>query len=128
MELFDTRAVIEAANGDGEFKIAARLWNSTVRLDAGERAFALRVRDGRIEGFDPLNGPAATTAHWDVRIAAPESDWRELLRPVPKPFFQDLMAAIWRQDFRVEGDLVGFFPYYRAINRLFELMRVAPAA
>ena len=30
----------------------------------------------------------------DLYIAAPESDWRELLQPVPRPFYQDLMAAM----------------------------------
>jgi hypothetical protein len=46
-----------------------------------------------------------------------------MLKPVPKAFYQDLMAAMTRHNFRVEGNLVAFNPYYRAICRLFELMR-----
>ena len=47
---------------------------------------------------------------------------------MPKPFYQDLMAAQTRQGFKVTGpDLTAFHPYYRAVNRLFELMRETAA-
>ncbi|HEY6393913.1 MAG TPA: hypothetical protein VIX12_00775 [Candidatus Binataceae bacterium] len=127
MALFNAAGVIAAANTDDEFQIAARLWNADVRLEVGANAYVLRMRDGRIAEFAPLEA-AQAAAKFDVRISAPDSDWRELLRPVPKPFYQDLMAAMSRQSFRLEGDLVGFYPYYRATNRLFELMRNAPAS
>ena len=118
MPLFDPNAIASAANADGEFKLAARLWNADIRLEVGSDAYLLRMREGRISEFTK-----ADTSKWDAKISAPENDWRELLRPVPKPFYQDLMAAMTRQDFKVEGDLLGFNPYYHAVCRLFELMR-----
>ncbi len=120
MPLFDTNAIAAAANSDGEFKLAARLWNADLRLEVGADSYLVRMRDGRIGEFSQ-----ADAAKWDVKISAPESDWRELLKPIPKPFYQDLMAAITRQGFKLEGDLLGFNPYYRATCRLFELMREA---
>jgi hypothetical protein len=125
MALFDTAAIAAAANGDGEFKLAARLWSTDLRFDVGDDSYILRMRDGRIAEFAPLDSSAAQKAHAVTWISAPLSDWRELLRPIPKPFFQDLMAAVTRQDFKIEGDLTGFNPYYRATCRLFELMREA---
>lgn len=127
MPLFNPLAVAAAANSDGEFQLAARLWNADVRLDVGEQAYLLRMREGRIADFESLQPAQLSAVRSDVRIFAPDSDWQELLRPVPKPFYQDLMAAMTRQGFQVEGDLVGFRPYYRAVNRLFELMRSTPA-
>jgi hypothetical protein len=118
MALFDTHAITSAANSDGEFKLAARLWNADVRFDVGVELYLMRVREGRISEFSKMDTPK-----WDVKISAPENDWRELLRPIPNPFYQDLMAAMTRHNFRVEGDLPGFNPYYRAVCRLFELMR-----
>ena len=118
MPLFDTNAIAAKANSDGEFKLAARLWNTEIRLEVGSDAYLLRMREGRIGEFSKGN-----PSRWDMKISAPESDWNELLRPVPKPFYQDLMAAMTRQNFKLEGDLLGFNPYYRAICRLFELMR-----
>ena len=118
MPLFDTNAITSAANSDGEFKLAARLWNADLCLEVGTDAYLLRMREGSISEFSK-----ADASKWDVKISAPETDWRELLKPVPKPFYQDLMAAMTRQGFKVEGDLLGFNPYYRATCRLFELMR-----
>jgi hypothetical protein len=120
MPLFDTNAIISVANSDGEFKLAARLWNADLRLEVGADAYLLRMREGRISEFS--RGDATK---WDLKISAPENDWRELLKPVPKPFFQDLMAAMTRQGFKLEGDVLAFNPYYRATCRLFELMRQA---
>ncbi len=118
MPLFDTQAIISAANTDGEFKLAARLWNADICFEIGSEAYLLKIREGVISEFSRTVPPK-----WDVKISAPESDWLELLKPMPKPFYQDLMAAMTRQSFTLEGDRLGFNPYYRAICRLFELMR-----
>lgn len=129
MALFNAAAATEIANSDGEFQIAARFWNANLRLDArdesGDVSYLLRIRDGRIVEFTRLD--SAPKVDCDVTISAPLVDWREMLKPVPKPFFQDLMAAMTRQGFRVEGDLLGFNPYYRATCRLIEIMRNLPA-
>jgi hypothetical protein len=120
MALFDPNAITSAANSDAEFKLAARLWNADLRFEVGAESYLMRMRDGRISDFSK-----ADVSQWDVKISAPEHDWRELLKPVPRPFYQDLMAAMTRQGFKLEGDLLGFNPYYRATCRLFELMRKA---
>jgi hypothetical protein len=125
MAIFDASAIAAAANADGEFQLAARLWNADLRFDVGNDSYILRMRDGRIAEFAPLDASTAASVTSDARISVPIGDWQELLRPVPKPFFQDLMAAITRQNFTMEGDLLGFHPYYRATCRLFELMRQA---
>ena len=116
--MIDPNAITRAANADGEFKLAPRLWNADVRFDVGADSYLMRMRDGRIDNF-----AKTASASYDIKISAPEDDWRELLKPVPKAFYQDLMSAVTRHNFRVEGDLLGFNPYYRAVCRLFELMR-----
>jgi hypothetical protein len=122
MPLFDPHVASAAANGDAEFKLAARFWTATLRLDVGDQPYLLKLRDGVMASFNPVTPPEA--GKHDLNIAAPESDWRELLQPVPRPFYQDLMAARLRHNFTVEGDLLGFNPYYRAFNRLIQLMRL----
>jgi hypothetical protein len=42
---------------------------------------------------------------------------------MPRPFYQDLNAAMWRHNFHFEGDALAYYPYYRALNRIFELIR-----
>jgi hypothetical protein len=123
MALFDTSKIAAVANADGEFQLAARLWDTNLRFDVGGDSYLLRMRNGRVEEFAAIDASAVPKVKAETWISAPMEDWRELLKPIPKPFFQDLMAAITRQNFKLEGDLVAFHPYYRATCRLFELMR-----
>ena len=127
MPLFDCDTVVEAANADGEFKLAARFWNADLRLAADDEAYLMRIRDGRIAGFSQMRGAEAAKAATDVQISGSRNGWQELLRPVPKPFFQDLMSAVSRESFQLEGDLIAFYPYYRATCRLLEIMRTIPS-
>lgn len=122
--LFDPERVRALANADPEFTLAARAWNMTVRLDVGDAPYVLEIRDGRIAGFVALDSAQAARLGHDVRIAAPVEDWRQFLRPIPRPFFQDLFAALEREHFEFEAsDPFHFMAYYPAARRLFELMR-----
>jgi hypothetical protein len=114
-------AVREVANADPEFRIAARFWNADVRFAVEAHGRVLRVRAGRIEAvLDDRDAPAC-----DVSIGAPAETWREILAPVPRPFYQDLYGASLQHDLRFEGDLDAFYPYYPAVRRLVELLRAA---
>lgn len=123
MSLFDCGAVMAAANGDSEFRLAARFWDADLRLASDDEAYLMRIRNGAIAAFAPENRVDATNPFPGVLIAGSNDGWRQMLSPVPKPFFQDLMAAAARENFRLEGDMLGFYPYYRAACRLFEIIR-----
>jgi hypothetical protein len=120
--MFDADRVRELANQDGEFAIAARLWDATIGIDAGDTPHVLEIRGGRIVRFERDQGRAANC---DFRIAAPADEWAEMLTPVPHAFFHDLFAAMSREHFTIEGDLMPMFPYYPALRRLVEIMRAA---
>jgi hypothetical protein len=124
MAIFDADAAMAAANGDPEFRIAARLWNGDLRFQTENETYLMRVRDGAIAEFRAIEPSEADAIGPSVTISAPRAEWAELLKALPRPFFQDLMAAQSRHNFRVEcADPASFCPYYRALNRLFELMR-----
>jgi hypothetical protein len=59
----------------------------------------------------------------NLDIGAPETDWRAMLSPVPRPFYQDLHAATVHHGFHVTGDTKHYCAYYPALRRLIELMR-----
>ncbi len=121
MQEIPLERVRDTANADAEFRIAARFWNADVRFAVDERGEVLRIREGRIEAVLPDREPASC----DVSIVAPRETWRELLAPVPRPFYQDLYGASLHHGLRFEGDGVAFFPYYPALRRLVELLRAA---
>jgi hypothetical protein len=122
--MFDADRVRELANQDGEFAIAARLWDATIGIDGGGAPQVLEIRGGRITRFER---DEARAAKCDFRIAAPADEWAQMLTPVPRAFFHDLFAAMSREHFTIEGDLMSMFPYYPALRRLVEIMRAAPA-
>ena len=122
MSVLPVDLLADAANLDAEFRIAARLWTTTLRLEVGEEAHLVRIEDGRVLGVIPAGDDPGET-----RIAAPASEWRELLAPVPRPFYQDLWGALTRHGFTLDGDLERFYPYYPASRRLLELLREARA-
>jgi hypothetical protein len=121
MPLFDPGRAAATANADGEFRIAARFWDGDVCFDIGADAYHLEVRGGRIASFAPL--AAGAEPSWILRLSGPEAMWREMLVPTPRAFFHDFQAASFREGLVVEGDVVSYGPYYRAVARLIEIMR-----
>jgi hypothetical protein len=113
--------VIESANRDGEFRIAARLWNATLRLDVGDRSVELAVSDGEIVAVRPCE----RTNRCDASISGPAEEWDELLARVPRPLHQDLFGGITLGRFQLEGDAEAFYAYYPAVRRLVDLAREA---
>ena len=116
----DIRAALAA---DGEFAIAARYWSALVRLELGAQSYLLVVDEGRVGDFRPAAGADPEP---DVVLAGPDSDWTEILAPVPRPYFHDVLSGA-RFGFHrvtVTGDeLDEVFPYYHAIQRLVDVIR-----
>jgi hypothetical protein len=119
MTLFDQHKFMESVNGDGEFGIAARYLNGALKLFFGEESLLLSFRDGRLASITP--GVLFDSA--DVTIRGSVANWREFLRPVPRPFFHDMFAAIVRKEFDWAGNAETLFAYYGAFRRMFQLMR-----
>jgi pimeloyl-ACP methyl ester carboxylesterase len=110
-------------SSDGEFGLAARYWSAKVALVMGDDRYALDVADGTVADF--RSGPVAAP---DVVLSGPDGDWAELLAPVPRAYFQDVLSGA-RFGFHrvtVEGDqLSTVFPYYQALRRVVDVMREA---
>jgi hypothetical protein len=119
MKLFDVDAFQEAVNRDGEFQIAGRFLDGALKLHFGDEALLLRFRDGKVAGIiEPTLFDSA-----DITIRGPVANWREFLKPLPKPFFHDMFAAIVRNEFDWAGNSETFFAYYGAFRRMFQIMR-----
>lgn len=123
MALFDQTRFIERVNQDGEFQIAARYLNSALKLFFGEDSLLLTFRDGRLTGITP--GVMFDSA--EVTIRGPMANWQEFLKPIPRPFFHDMFAAIVSREFEWFGSAETFFAYYGAYRRMFQLMRECAA-
>ena len=108
-------------NEDGEFRVASRFWDSTLRLDVGSESQRLWFQDGQLREI----GSCDSDLPCDVHISAPLEDWERLLEPVPRPFYQDLFAAQLHHGFQMNADPVDYAAYYPALRRLVEILREA---
>ena len=117
--LLDFSKLPARANADGEFALHARFWTATVKLRVGPSNYRVAVRDGKLTECAPWFGGMAC----DLAIEADESEWVNLLEPMPKPFYQDLYAATIHHGFSVAGDTLDYCAYYPALRRLVELIR-----
>jgi len=116
-------AIRAALAADGEFALAARHWTAAVRLELGAESYLLMVDDGHVSGFGTAadSDPAA-----DVVLAGPDADWAEILAPVPRAYFHDVLSGprFGFHNVTVTGDELGsVFPYYHAIQRLTGVIR-----
>lgn len=110
-----------AAASDGEFRIASRFWNATVRFECGGVTQLLEIHDGAPRAV--ADDAAITTS---LTIGATADVWEKMLAATPTPFYHDLFAAVVKHGVTLdasEGE--ARTAYYPAMRRFVELMRNA---
>lgn len=108
----------DTANNDTEFSLTARLWDGDVVLVSGDDAVRLGIESGRMTDVARVEKDASA----QIRVVGPAAGWAEMLRPVPRPFYQDFYSAVWH-GFQIQGRIEDIGPYYPALRRLIELLR-----
>jgi hypothetical protein len=113
-------AIRERLNRDPEFLLAARYWYCDIRFFVGADPYFMRIENGRVQsfqhgtqGFDP----------YTINIGGPVEVWKQMLVPVPRPFYHDWIAASFHHGFTLGGDLESAYAYYSAIRRINAVMR-----
>lgn len=122
---FPDRGWFEALDGvlraDAELAVIGRRCTLDLALVVDEETFLLRLQGGGISAIIP--GPDIGES-WQVTLRGAREDWRTFLRPIPPPFYQDLLAMNSRvPSFSIEGDRRVFVRHLRALSRIFELAR-----
>jgi hypothetical protein len=119
MALIAWEDLARRVNQDGEFRLASRFWDATLRLDLGPESQRLCFQEGQLQ---EILGCEAD-ADCDMHISAPVEEWERLLEPVPRPFYQDLFAAQLHHGFQMNADPLDYAAYYPALRRLVEILR-----
>lgn len=113
----DFSAVADAANGDGEFAIAARYLNALLEISSDAETTELLIIDGRIEH---IGAPGSSgEEHTRLLVHATVADWAHLLSACPPPGKVGVSTA---EGFSYHGDPIVRAAYYGAVRRLVELM------
>jgi hypothetical protein len=111
----------EAVAADAEMGVIGRWCDLDLALAVDEELVLLVIRAGKIAEVVPDPGLGAS---WDVTLRGTLEDWTTFLRPVPPPFYTDVLAMNSRvPSFGIEGDRRAFVRHLRALGRLFDLAR-----
>jgi hypothetical protein len=114
-------AACASAAADGEFKIAARFWNASIRFVCGDETYLMNVRDG-----SPSVVPNDAAAAPSLTIGAPADVWEKMLALHPAPFYHDVFAASLKHGVTLAPTTEdAATAYYPAVRRFVELMRIA---
>lgn len=112
-------SLVQRLDADGEFRLAARHWTATLRLDVGDESHAIQIEDGCVQSITACEAARAC----DVFISADRGTWEQMLQPAPRPFYQDLLAAAAHHGVVLNSDLLEIAAYYPALRRLLEILR-----
>lgn len=109
-----------AVAADAEMGVIGRWCDVDVALAIDDELLVLlRIRAGEI--VDVVFAPDLG-ASWGVTLRGTLEDWRTFLRPMPPPFYSDLLAMNSRvPSFGIEGDRGVFVRHLRALGRIFTL-------
>jgi hypothetical protein len=113
------RRLPQAANDDGEFALAARLWDGDVILATPDHAVRLVIVGGKITEASKASKDATAL----IRMTGPADGWTKMLQAKPEPFYQDIFGAQLHHGFWIQGAIQDVGPYYPALRRLIELLR-----
>ena len=117
--MIDWQELKDILDRDPEFRHTIRHWTATLRFSIGDTHHLLRVEDGTVVELSACTAQAPC----NVFVSGPESDWRELLRPVPRPFYQDVLFASVHHGFELSPEAHDYAAYYPAIRRFVEVLR-----
>ena len=117
--MINWESLAQQLDADGEFRLASRHWTATLRLDVGDESHAIRIEDGRVHSVTACDA----ARDCDVFITADRGTWEQMLQPLPRPFYHDLLAAAAHHGVVLNSDLLEIAAYYPAMRRLLEILR-----
>jgi len=112
-------ALRETVAKDAELAVIGRWCTLDLALAVDEETVLLRIEGGQISEILPEPDIGVS---WRVTLRGAREDWLAFLRPVPPPFYSDLLAMNSRiPSFAIEGDRKLFVRHLHALGRIFRI-------
>jgi len=89
-------------------------------LDMADFKTIIRMHDGKV---DEINTDPAPLDAYDFAIRAGRETWRKFGTKTPPPMCHGIWAATFREDMKLEGDLLALMQNLRNITVQIELLR-----
>ncbi len=110
------------SNEDPEIQAHGKYYTCSFLLDMEEHQFLIRMNAGKVEEI--LVDPTDLDARYHFIVRASAETWRKFGQETPEPMYHGIWAASFREDMRLEGDLLVMMQNLRTFTRHLELLRV----
>lgn len=107
-------------DNDETIQCMGKYYTCTFMFDMEDRKIIVEMHDGKVKN---INTDPAPLDAYDFALRASAQTWREFGQPVPKPMFHGIWSASFREDLRLEGDLLSLMKNLRNFTVQFELLR-----
>ena len=107
-------------NSDETIAAMARYYTCSFIFDMEHARVLIEMHDGKVKRIE-IN-PGLIDA-CDFVLKASAASWREFAKPMPKPMFHGIWAAMFREDLRIEGNHLALMQNLRNFTVQFELLR-----
>ncbi|MCE2859611.1 MAG: hypothetical protein LW731_07185 [Oxalobacteraceae bacterium] len=108
------------SDNDKTIGAMAKYYTCTFMWDMDEKKVIIEMHDGKVKH---INTDPAPLDAYDFALRASAQTWREFARPVPRPMFHGIWAASFRQDLKLEGNILVMMQNLRNFTVQFELLR-----
>jgi hypothetical protein len=110
----------QASDSDETIQAMGRYFTCSYLLDMDENKFLIEMDDGKVKNIDWDPGPLDP---YQFAIRASAVTWRKFGMKVPPPMCHGIWAATFREDMKLEGDLLVLMQNLRNITLQMELLR-----
>jgi hypothetical protein len=108
------------SDNDKTIAAMAKYYTCTYMWDMDEKKVIVEMHDGKVKH---INTEPAPLDAYDFALRASAQTWREFGKPVPRPMFHGIWSASFRQDLKLEGNILVLMQHLRNFTVQFELLR-----
>jgi hypothetical protein len=108
------------SDNDQTIAAMAKYYTCTFMWDMGDKKVIIEMHDGKVKN---INIDPAPLDAYDFALRAGAQTWREFGQPIPKPMFHGIWAASFREDLKLEGNILVMMQNLRNFTVQFELLR-----
>lgn len=107
---------------DSDATIAAmgKYYTCTFMYDMEDAKIIVEMHDGKVKNINTDPKPLDA---YDFALRASAASWREFGKPVPRPHFHGIWSASFREDLRIEGNVLVLMQNLRNFTVQFEILR-----
>jgi hypothetical protein len=108
------------SDADPAIQCMGKYFTCSYLLDMENAKALVAMDDGKVKNINVSPGPFD---HYQFMIRASATTWRKFGEKVPPPMCHGIWAATFREDMRLEGDLLVLMQNLRNITLQIELLR-----